>query len=258
MFWNIFKIKPLPIINLQETIMETNSQSPLIDNSGKLVDLSVTRNDIIDYVVEKEKEKLTLLKKDANLILVEKQKAVSEFKKNKLVLISEKSKELNKVIIDAYLSSYPDAEVIVEDLNNLQHGNSYHEDIDMNMLYRFGGPMFEFMSRGMSQRRTSQGGYLIIISSSTNSKVVYGISQVQIPEDFLKDLQNKFNTLENEEKIAYKEVNNISSQIQELIHNRGKIKSKLVEQVLSNSDEGLKILESLKNISFADNKLKLD
>jgi len=231
---------------------------------------TINKQDLVEYAITKKVEELSELRKE----VYEQYKVKSKERDDVKVQIKQAKK-------DAELKHIQDNYGDIIKLLEMKKGTT-HEVISSssNTKIRGWGRDFNYMIEA-----SIEDNILVIIPNKENTKksnkggwgmhpfdmypdemaayllssigTVITISRDEIESEEVNSLRNKFNELDEECKSLDKEKKSYDDKINKVRNQKDTIKAEIVEQALSASKDGIKMLESLKNIDFGIEDVKL-
>lgn len=221
---------------------------------------NITKQELVDYAVNKKVQEIENVKKD----LVQKKNSEDD----KLNEISKKISDLKeslylpyvekeyKAIIDLMVSKGND---YIIHLPNSR--SKFKNPIIEEIIYISNNIVIEFKKNDKDQNRRFRGGMgmhhpmddLMEFAEFNTSIITVDKSEITSPE--LEELEKQKEEIKKVRETFSNSINDCNNDISNVKAKKEMIKSQIIEQALSNSKEGKKMLVALQNIDFGDIKM---
>jgi len=219
---------------------------------------NITKQELVDYAVNKKVQEIEKVKKD----LIQKKnseddklneinKKISDLKESLYLPYVEKE---YKAIIDLMVSKGND---YIIHLPNSR--SKFKNPIIEEIIYISKNLVIEFKKNDKDQKRRFRGGMghptydLMEFAEFNTSIITVDKSEITSPE--LEELEKQKEEIKKVRESFSNSINDCNNDINNVKAKKETIKSQIIEQALSNTKEGKKMLVALQNIDFGDIKM---
>jgi hypothetical protein len=210
---------------------------------------NITKQELVDYAVNKKVQEIEKVKKD----LIQKKNSEDD----KLNEISKKISDLKeslylpyvekeyKSIIDLMISKGNNCTIHLPNRNK-RLSNPIIEEI----IYVTGNIIIEFTKNNDKKHKR----FGMRHPADTNTSMI-SVDKSEITSPELEELEKQKEEIEKNKESFSNSINDCNNDINNVKAKKETIKSQIIEQALSNTKEGKKMLVALQNIDFGDIKM---
>jgi len=210
---------------------------------------SITKQELVDYVVNKKLEEVQSIKGELTSKLNEVRESIKGYSKD---IVLEREKEAPKYIRKEYSP-------IIKLMEKKGYTHTIHineqsvkSDLVSEIIYSSGNMVLEFnkVDRETFRGRRMRHPMEDIFDIGRNCESIIIIDRDEITSSTLEDLKEcKESFIEEEERLE-KLIKDCNSDINTIRNQRENIKCQIIENALTTSKDGKKMLEALNKINF--------
>jgi hypothetical protein len=227
-----------------------------MDLEKTVLNEAISRNDLIDYAISKRVEDIKIRKTEAKRIYDE----FADSSNNKIKELNKNIKKIHKNEMDAYIqSNYSETIKLME--ANLKSKAEFitsdskertQQEIRYMLRLKEGDVLIAFLKEKVTNRMYGRMHPMEIFDSLES---FIRISADSIKSEEIDSIENEKKLIKEELESLRKNVSDCDNEITKIKSQKDIIKNSLIEQSLSTSEEGKRMLDILNNLDLSGTKL---